>query len=67
MKKDITYTQAVNRLSEIMQQMESGTLDVDALTDTLKEARELLAFCKEKLRTVDQSIKEITDSATAQG
>jgi exodeoxyribonuclease VII small subunit len=67
MKKDITYTQAVNRLSEIMQQMESGTLDVDALTDTLKEARELLTFCKEKLRTVDQSIKEITDSAPAQG
>jgi exodeoxyribonuclease VII small subunit len=66
MKKDITYIQAVSRLNEIMQQMESGTLDVDALTDTLKEARELLAFCKEKLHTVDQSIKEITDSASPQ-
>ena len=58
-----TYSSAIERLNEIMQQMENGTLDVDALTATLKEARELLAFCKEKLYTIDQSIKEI-DSAS---
>ena len=57
--KDITYTQAVERLNEIMQQMEEGALDVDTLTETLKEARELLAFCKQKLHTVDQTVKEI--------
>lgn len=57
--KDITYTKAVERLNEIMQQMEEGALDVDTLTETLKEARELLAFCKQKLHTVDQTVKEI--------
>ena len=55
----MTYSQATERLNEIMQQMENGSLDVDTLTDTLMEARELLAFCKEKLHSVDQSIKEM--------
>ena len=53
------YTEAIDRLNEIMQQMESGELDVDALTETLKEARQLLAFCKEKLHTIDQDVQEI--------
>lgn len=57
--KDITYSQAVERLNEIMKKMEDGELDVDALTDTLKEARELLAFCKQKLHSVDQAVKDI--------
>ena len=57
--KDITYTKAVERLNEIMQQMEEGALDVDTLTETLKEARELLAFCKQKLHSVDQAVKDI--------
>lgn len=55
----MTYTEAIDRLNEIMQQMESGELDVDALTETLKEARQLLTFCKEKLHTIEQNVQEI--------
>ena len=55
----MSYTEAIDRLNEIIQQMESGELDVDALTETLKEARQLLAFCKEKLHTIDQDVQEI--------
>ena len=59
----MSYTEAIDRLNEIMQQLESGELDVDALTTTLKEARQLLAFCKEKLHTIDQDVQEIMDTA----
>ena len=59
----MSYTEAINRLNEIMQQMESGELDVDALTETLKEARQLLAFCKEKLHNIDQDVQKIMDAA----
>ena len=59
--ENITYTKAINRLNEIMQQMESDNLDIDTLTDTLKEAKELITYCKEKLYSVDLSIKEIMD------
>ena len=55
----MTYTEAIDRLNEIMQQMESGELDVDALTETLKEARQLLTLCKEKLHTIEQDVQEI--------
>ena len=55
----MSYTEAIDRLNEIIQQMESGELDVDALTETLKEARQLLAFCKQKLHTIDQDVQEI--------
>ena len=58
-----SYTEAIDRLNEIMRQLESGELDVDALTATLKEARQLLAFCKEKLHTIDQDVQEIMDTA----
>ena len=54
----MSYSQAIDRLNEIMQQMESGALDVDSLADTLKEARELLGFCKDKLHKVEENIKE---------
>ena len=54
----MSYSRAIDRLNEIMQQMESGALDVDSLADTLKEARELLGFCKDKLHKVEESIKE---------
>ncbi|MBP5629735.1 MAG: exodeoxyribonuclease VII small subunit, partial [Bacteroidaceae bacterium] len=37
-----SYTKAIDRLNEIMQQLESGEIYVDALTTTLKEARQLL-------------------------
>ncbi|MBP5361041.1 MAG: exodeoxyribonuclease VII small subunit [Bacteroidaceae bacterium] len=57
------YIEAIDRLNEIMQQMESGELDVDALTETLKEARQLLAFCKEKLHNIDQDVQKIMDAA----
>lgn len=63
MEKEITYSKAVERLNEIMQQMENGALDVDALTETLKEARQLLQFCKDKLRSVDKNVQEITSAA----
>ena len=62
MEKEITYSKAVERLNEIMQQMENGALDVDALTETLKEARQLLQFCKDKLRSVDKNVQEITSA-----
>ena len=62
MEKEITYSKAVERLNEIMQQMENGALDVDALTETLREARQLLQFCKDKLRSVDKNVQEITSA-----
>lgn len=57
----LTYTQAKQELEEIVSAIESGELDVDALTEKVKRASELIAFCKEKLTKTDKELHKILD------
>ena len=57
----MTYAKAAARLNEILRQMEQEQLDIDTLTDTLKEAKQLISFCKNRLSEVDKSVREIMD------
>lgn len=57
----LTYTQAKNELEAIVAAIESGELDVDALTEKVKRASELIAFCKEKLTKTDEELQKILD------
>ncbi|MDD3787489.1 MAG: exodeoxyribonuclease VII small subunit [Petrimonas sp.] len=57
----LTYTQAKNELEEIVQAIETGELDVDALTHKVKRASELIAFCKEKLTKTDNDLQKILE------
>jgi len=41
--------------------IESGELDVDLLTDKVKRASELIAFCKEKLTKTEKELQKILD------
>ena len=61
MDKKLNYTQAMQRLEEIVAKIESGEMDIDSLTDNLKEAKELVTFCKEKLTKVENEVKTILD------
>ena len=58
-KKEISYTEAFNRLQAIQLSIESNKLDVDELGTALKEAAELLKICKDKLFTVSEETKKI--------
>lgn len=57
----LTYTKAKHELEEIVKAIESGNLDVDALTDKVKRASELIAFCKNKLTATDQDLQKLLD------
>lgn len=60
MKKDkITYEQAISRIEEITRKVESGEMDIDSLANSLKEAKELVEFCKDKLTKVEEDVKKI--------
>lgn len=63
MKKDnkMTYEQAISRIEEITKKVESGEMDIDSLATNLKEAKELVQFCKEKLTKVEADVKKILD------
>ncbi|NLX66957.1 MAG: exodeoxyribonuclease VII small subunit [Bacteroidales bacterium] len=56
-----SYTEAKKELETIVSAIESGELDVDALTEKVKRASELITFCKEKLTKTDRELQKILD------
>ena len=59
--KKMNYTQAKNELEQIVTAIESGKLDIDALTNNVKRASELISFCKQKLTKTDKYLQKILD------
>ena len=57
----MTYEKAMKRLEEIVKKIEGGEMDIDSLTTNLKEAKDLVEFCKEKLTNVEAEVKKCLD------
>jgi exodeoxyribonuclease VII small subunit len=60
--ENLTYTQAVERLEEIMSSIQGGGMDVDKLAVALKEASALVQFCRGKLYKVDDEVKLLLEN-----
>lgn len=60
-QEKMSYEQAMARLEELVRQVESNETGIDRLAEQLKEARQLIAFCKEKLYATDEEIKKILE------
>jgi len=56
-----TYNEAVEKLRTIVEEIESGELDVDVLSEKVKEATRLIKLCKEKLFKADEEVKKILE------
>lgn len=56
--KDLTYEQATERLEEIVNGLEHDSLQLDSLSGHIREAQELLAFCRKKLEKVENEINK---------
>ena len=57
MKKKTTYRGAIERLKEIVNQIDAGELDIDELGARIKEAKELIDCCNEKLTNADREVE----------
>lgn len=55
----MTYSESVKRLEEIISEIESGEMELDQLTDKLKEANQLIAKCQKKLTQTEEEVKKI--------
>lgn len=62
-----SYSEAMARLEAIMARINAGNGDIDTLSDSLREAQELINFCRDKLFKVDEDVKKILDSIEATG
>lgn len=55
------YEEAIERLQTIVADIEGGETNVDELAEKLKEAKSLIAFCKEKLQKVESDVKNVLE------
>ena len=53
------YEEAIKNLESIVAIMESGKLDLDQLEDKLKEAKQLIKLCRDKLTKTDEEISKL--------
>ncbi|HCE47851.1 MAG TPA: exodeoxyribonuclease VII small subunit [Prevotellaceae bacterium] len=60
-KQKLTYAQAQQRLEQIVKDIEENPGDIDRLSSLLKEAKELIAFCKKKLYRVEEDVRKVMD------
>lgn len=60
--KQMTYAQAAERIDEIVRQIEAGELGLDDLSAKVKEAADLVTFCKKKLQETDESIEKLLEN-----
>ena len=54
--KKETYSQAMERLEKIVRQIDNNELDIDTLSEKIKEANEIIAFCTD--REVEKLLQE---------
>ena len=60
-RKKLTYESAYEELQEILANVQNDEVPLDTLATQLKRAKELIAFCKEKLRAVEEDLDEILE------
>lgn len=51
----------MQRLKEIVGSLENKEVKIDVLSDTVKEAKALVEFCRNKLDSTEEDIKRIID------
>ena len=60
-EKELTYKAAMERLETLTKEMENGDIAIDQLATKLKEAQQLLQFCKDKLTKADEEVRKLMD------
>ncbi|GIV28204.1 MAG: hypothetical protein KatS3mg027_2018 [Bacteroidia bacterium] len=56
---EITYKQAIEELEQIVNEIESGELDLDDLLKKVDRAATLILYCKEKLKNSETKFDEV--------
>ncbi|MFV0345308.1 MAG: exodeoxyribonuclease VII small subunit [Bacteroidales bacterium] len=59
MKKDISYSEVLEQIEEILSQIENGELDVDQIAEQVKKASNLFKICQSKLKGAQDEVEKI--------
>jgi len=58
---EVKYSNSIKRLEEIIEKIESEEIDVDELSEKVKEAVSLIKVCKDKINKAEIEIKKVVD------
>ena len=64
-KKEESYNEAIEMLRRIVAEIDKDELDVDLLSEKVKEASRLIKLCKEKLYKVDADVRNVLEELDA--
>lgn len=59
MKKRLTYAQALEELEKLSAEIESGHTDPDDLLLKIKRSRELVNYCRGRLRETEEELSRL--------
>lgn len=57
-----SYSQSLAELEKILNELRSDQCDVDTLASRTKRAVELLKFCRQRLTTTEEELRDILSS-----
>ena len=60
-----SYAVASQELEQILQEIESGEIDLDELSEKVERAAALLAFCQKRLAATETKVKKVTQDLAA--
>lgn len=60
-KSELTYSQAAAELETILDEIESGTADVDVLSEKVERAAELIKHCRETLNGTEMRVQKVVE------
>lgn len=61
MAKKQSFDKAYEELQSIVEKLQNDDSSIDNLSTQLKKAKELVSFCKTRLREIEEDIDEIYD------
>jgi exodeoxyribonuclease VII small subunit len=64
-KKDLTFAEARERLDEILAEVEHEDGDVDQLAARVREAAELIRFCRDRLSAARAQVTQVVAELSA--
>ena len=57
--KDLSFEDSLKKLEDIVEQLESGDVDLDKSVELYEQGMNLKKICEEKLKKVENQIKKI--------
>ncbi len=61
MKSNLTFDKAFDELTNLVEEIEDNKIQVDTLSEKVKEANQLIKFCETKLRKIEKEVDAATD------